>query len=153
MKNYFYSDRCEGFSHIDVDAGLRASVGNLANYKKALFAALKGIRGKLPIIFGMIDSNEYDGFVTIASTLSRICTSIGAAGIGEEIEYLQNTALNRNTAELKVSLPRLGRELEQLLTELEELLREMDRMEKSGENYIFASSPLHNFLNENYKAI
>ena len=153
MKKYGYSEDYDAITNIDVDAGLRVSVGSFANYKKALFAGLKSIRGKLPIIFSMIDYKEYDGFVTIAGTLSRICKSIGAGAIAADIDTLQVYALNGNAAVLETELPKLGRELEKLLTDLEELLRIMDRMEKGGEIGIFDRSPLHSFLKENYKAI
>ena len=153
MENYVYSEDLEHFTHIDVDAGLRESVGNAANYKKALFVALKSIRGKLPIIFGMIDDGEFGGFALIAGTLSRICKSVGAEKIAKEVCYLQSACFNGNDSVLSERLPRLGRDLEGLLTELEELLRLMDRKESVNEILTRKNSPLNEFLKRNYKAI
>ena len=153
MERYGYSEGSSSFAYLDVDAGLRESVGNAANYKKALFVALKSIRGKLPIIFGMIDENEFGGFAHIAGTLSRICKSVGAESIAREVCYLQSATFNGNYAVLEERLPRLGRDLEGLLTELEELLRLMDRPESVNEIITRSNSPLNEFLKTNYKAI
>ena len=153
MEKYRYSEGPDSFAHIDVSAGLRESVGNAANYKKALFVALKSIRGKLPIIFSMIDEAEFGGFALIAGTLSRICKSVGAESIAKEVGYLQSASLNGNVAVLEERLPRLGRDLEGLLTELEELLRLMDRPESVSEMITRKNSPLNEFLKTNYKAI
>ena len=153
MENYVYNEDLERFTHIDVDAGLRESVGNTANYKKALFVALKSIRGRLPIIFGMIDDGEFGSFTLIAGILSRICKSVGAEKIAKEVCYLQSACLNGNDSVLSERLPRLGRDLEGLLTELEELLRLMDRKESINEMLTRKNSPLNEFLKRNYKAI
>lgn len=153
MERFEFLDACSQISHIDVEAGLKVSVGSLTNYKKALFVALKSIRGKLPIIFSMVDYKEYDGFITIASTLSRICMNVGAKGVGRMTEELQTAALNGNYSVVADKLPKLGRELEALLTELEEALRVMDHLEKKSFGGLTLESPSEKFLSQNYKAI
>ena len=113
---------------IDIQVGLHYCVGNWENYRKALFVALKSIRGKLPILTGMAEWKEYDGFCTIAGILARICSHVGATEMAEWTERLELAALNQDYVRMEEELPGYNAELEILLTDLEETLRYLDKV-------------------------
>ena len=131
MESLAFAAECSNVTRIDVDAGIRYYVGNVSGYKKALYATLRSIRGKLPIIYGMIEYNEYYGFSNIAGTLSTICKSVGANELAETTKELQTAALNYDYSFMARELPKYRDELEDLLSEAVEVVRVIDRIEKT----------------------
>lgn len=132
MEYFEFMNICGSLDELNVDKGLKYCVNNIDNYRKALFVALKSIRGKLPLLWSMVEFNEYESFCNVAGALGRICNNIGAVSLGEETVVLQTYSLNEEYMLLSCELPKYIARLEKLLSGLEEVLRELDHSDKEG---------------------
>lgn len=111
---------------VDVDKGLRLSVNNMKNYKKALYCALKSIRFKLPLLDSMIDTGEYGGLRVIIHTLCQLLSTIGADSMAERGYALECTVLNADPSVLQEETINYRNELAYLMDALEQTIRMMD---------------------------
>jgi HPt (histidine-containing phosphotransfer) domain-containing protein len=79
---------------IDYDSGNRYFLGNIQNYSQALLSILKSIKSKLPILHSMVMTQEYEGLRSIAQTLRKMFTNIGAGRLAEDSYQLEKALLN-----------------------------------------------------------
>jgi HPt (histidine-containing phosphotransfer) domain-containing protein len=87
---------------------------------------LKSIKSKLPLLQTMNFTEEYEGLRTIAQTLRKMLSNIGAAGIAESTYKLETALLNDDNAYIQEQLAYYIISLIELSDHLEILLKKMD---------------------------
>lgn len=141
---------------IDFNEGYGYYLHNMDNYSKALLAALKSVKSKLPILRTMIETKEYEGLRMITQTLRRMMTTIGGDKIADLSYRLEFALLNEEDdfndklAEYLATLEDLSDRMEELIKNLpvQHLKTDNDRKE-SYFNYDFArTKEIIEFTNE-----
>ena len=116
----------DNLPEIDFSIGLRYFLSNLDNYTKSLWAILKSIKSKLPILQSMNLNNEYEGLRTITQTLRKMLGNIGAIELSNETYDLELALLNDNYNYLEEHLNIYIARLVELSEQLEVLLKNSD---------------------------
>lgn len=131
---------------IDFDSGYRYFLRNMDNYKRALLAILKSVKSKLPILYSMASTREYEGLPVISRTLQIMFSNIGAKGLSHKTYQLEAALLNydmafQNTLEdYIISLEDFTKNLEELLKKLELNKDIMKETKLSFLNYDFTKT-------------
>lgn len=79
---------------ISFDLGFRYFLGNIENYSRALLSTLKSMKSKMPIMYLMLQTEEYEGLRSITQTLQRMFSNIGASGLAKASAELELSLLN-----------------------------------------------------------
>lgn len=124
MNEYVMRDWFELVPEIDFNIGYRYYLHNIDNYSKALFATLKSIKSKLPILKTMIETKEYEGLRMITQTLRRMLITIGGEMVAELSYKLEVALLNEDDGFNDKLLEYLVT-LEDLAVRMEELIKKL----------------------------
>lgn len=104
MHTFFIKEQLSSLPEINADRGLRHCIGNIKNYRQALYMVLKSCKFKIPLMESMLDSGEYEGLRIILNTLGQLFDNIGADSLVKQSEYLELCILNINSGALKNAL-------------------------------------------------
>lgn len=113
---------------INVERGLRFSVNNVRNYRKALYMGLKSIKFKLPLIFSMMEEKEYAGLGVIVHTLMRLMDNIGAESMVHECLHMETLLLNDVNHEFESFLEEYVERLTDFMVRLEAAIPALDSL-------------------------
>ncbi len=128
MKDMELQEMFRCIPEIDPNAGYRYFLGNMDNYKRALFSVLKSIKAKLPILGTMLRSEEYEGLRTITQTLRRMFYNIGATEVSALSDQLEVIILKEDIISQREALQDYMEQLASFLKHLELLLKNFDIM-------------------------
>lgn len=126
MRGIIEQDMFECIPEIDFNTGYRYFVGNLDNYTKALLSTLKSIKAKLPLLDAMVYTKEFEGLRTIAQTLQKMLSNIGALDLSEETYQVETILLNGNSDLIQEKLITFTGKLAEFAENLEQLLQKVD---------------------------
>lgn len=126
MKDAEYKELFRMTPGIDYNIGCRYFLGNIHNYTQALLSTLKSSRSKIPILYSMYQSREYEGFRLIIQTLRRMFYNIGASDIAELSYKLELSYLNRDENDFCNELDAFIGRLYDFTCRLEDLLKKLD---------------------------
>ena len=133
------------YSEIDFDSGYRYFLRNMDNYKASLTGNIKKCKIKLPILYSMESTREYEGLPVISRTLQIMFSNI-ESGLSHKTYQLEAALLNydmafQNTLEdYIISLEDFTKNLEELLKKLELNKDIMKETKLSFLNYDFTKT-------------
>lgn len=131
MKTALLREKLSALPEINVERGLRYSVDNIKNYRKALYMAYKSIKFKLPLIANMLDEQEYEGLGIIAHTLAQLLDNIGAESLVEECTKMETLLLNDRMEEIEASIESYTEDLADFMIRLEDAIPAIDMLASS----------------------
>ncbi len=132
MDSLYIKEQLRSLPEIDADRGLRHCVGNIKNYRQALYIVLKSCKFKIPLMESMLDSGEYEGLGILLNTLGQLLGNIGADNLVKQAQYLEICILNihsgaiRNALEAEEALTSYIYTLTDFVYRLEDALRAID---------------------------
>lgn len=103
MNRFFIKEQLSSLPEINAERGLRHCIGNVKNYRQALFMVLKSCKFKLPLMEVMLDTGEYEGLHIIIKTLGQLLDNIGADSLVKQSRHLEICILNIDSGTLKGS--------------------------------------------------
>ncbi len=126
MKGTITTELFQEVPEIEFQIGYQYFLCNLSNYTKALFAILKSIKSKLPLLQLMCRTDEYEGLRTITQTLRKLLDNVGASSISELTYQLEIALLNADATDIHNQLVHYMNELVDFSERLEAMLKKID---------------------------
>ena len=126
MKGTITRDMFDCIPEIDFNSGYRYFLGNMDNYSHALMSILKSIKSKQALLLSMSNSGEYEGLRTIAQTLRKMLSNVGASGLAESTYQIETAVLNEDAPYLQEQLYPYIVGLVEFSEHLEMLLKNID---------------------------
>ncbi len=126
MKRTITTELFQEVPEIEFQIGYQYFLCNLSNYTKALFAILKSIKSKLPLLQLMCRTDEYEGLRTITQTLRKLLDNVGASSISELTYQLEIALLNADATDIHNQLVHYMNELVDFSERLEAMLKKID---------------------------
>ncbi len=133
MKAALLKDKLSSMPEINVERGMRYSVGNVKNYRKALYMVLKSVKFKVPIMINMMEEKEYDGLRVIVHTLMQLLENIGADSLVKECERMEVRLLNNQVGEVEDTICDYIEQLTGFVVRLERVMPGIDSIAASSE--------------------
>lgn len=126
MKGTLTTELFQEVPEIEFQIGYQYFLCNLSNYTKALFAILKSIKSKLPLLQMMCMTDEYEGLRTITQTLRKLLNNVGANSISELTYQLEIALLNEDVSDVHDRMVNYMNELVDFSDRLEAVLKKID---------------------------